>query len=416
MPPREASSCSGSAVASRHEWDEVDCEAAALIEEARQRQRRRRQLGSAILLLVLIAGVVLYVVLSRSAPPPARAHPPVKTQGEPVPRPIGSAVVPEQPRALAVGPNGNLYIADPGRNEILERHADGTFTVVAGTGTVGLSGDGGLATEAKLNLSYGGGMAFGSDGTLYIADSGNWRVRAVSPTGIIRSLAGSRSIAGQQGDDWVTDGTPAFDAILNVSDVAVGPGGHLYVSTDREILRLEKNGTFTRVVGTYFYDGIYGVGRPAIDASADSPDGMAFDSSGDLFFTGFATKTLHMVTPGGTMTLPIGPENFYARGAGGLATTPDGGVIGMNSLVVDRLSPHSASPIKSFLSSCPYPDHGSFLGIQCFLPNGIAVGREGTIYSDTDYGNGYTDKTAIVAISADGKSSHLLWEPSGRAQ
>jgi glucose/arabinose dehydrogenase len=316
---------------------------------------------------------------------------------------------------LAVGPNGDLYIADRASNEILERHPDGTFTVVAGDGRSGFSGDGGPAVDAKLDLSYGGGLAFAPDGTLYIADSGNWRVRAVSPAGIITTVAGNRVVSvGQQCNTcWVTDGTSALDATLNVSDVAVGPGGHLYVATDQQILRLDSDGTFTRVVGNPNNDGgLYGIGGLAVDASADSPDGMAFDAAGDLFFTGLATKTLHMVTPGGMMTLPNGPEHFYARAAGGLATAPDGTVIGMDTLAIDRLSPHGTSTIFSFASSCPFPDNGNFLGIQCFSPNGIAVGPDGTIYADTDYGNGYTNKTAIVAISPNGKSSRLLWEPS----
>ena len=312
-----------------------------------------------------------------------------------------------------MGPNGDLYIADEQRNEILERHLDGHFTVVAGTGVSGFSGDEGRAVDAKLDLSYGGGLAFAPDGTLYIADSGNWRVRAVTPAGIIATVAGDRVVnVGQKCNTcWVKDGTPALDATLNASDVAVGPGGHLYVATDRQILRLETDGMFTGVVGNPMYDGVEGVGGPAVNASADLPDGMAFDAAGDLFFTGMATKTLHMVTPGGTMTLPVGPENFYARGTGGLATTPNGTVIGMDTLAIDRLSPRGTSTVISFTSSCPFPDNGSFLGIRCFLPNGIAVGSDGTIYTDTDYGNGFTNRTAIVAISADGKSAHVLWEP-----
>ena len=93
-----------------------------------------------------------------------------------------SAVVPQRPTALAVGPNGNLYIADQTRNQILERLADGTFVVVAGSGQAGYMGDGGSpATAAKIDRP--GGMVFAADGTLYFADEGNQRVRAISPSG-----------------------------------------------------------------------------------------------------------------------------------------------------------------------------------------------------------------------------------------
>ena len=100
-----------------------------------------------MLVLILIVGGVVYSLLSRSTTAPASAHSHIGAQPAPSPLPAASAVVPDQPRAMAVGPNGDIYIADPARNEILERHSDGAFTVVAGTGIAGLSGDGGSATK-----------------------------------------------------------------------------------------------------------------------------------------------------------------------------------------------------------------------------------------------------------------------------
>lgn len=315
-----------------------------------------------------------------------------------------SAVVPERPTALTVSPNGNLYIADQTRNQILERLPDGIFVVVAGTGKVGFAGDGGPATGSELDRPDG--MVFATDGTLYFADAGNQRVRAISPSGIITTVVGSGA---SSTSGFVPNGTPALRADVTPNDVAFGPGGLLYISTGEQVLRLNTDGTLSVVVGTNGPDqGINGVGGQAASASADGVDGIAFDSAGNLYFFGFDTKTVFVAQPSGVLTEPFGEESIYPRGDGGLATAPDGGVIAMDELGVVRLSPTSDKTIASF-----YP--GLFDGIRGFSPNGIAVGPDGTIYVDTFYGNGYTDRTAIASISPSGGSSQVLWEaPMGQ--
>jgi sugar lactone lactonase YvrE len=313
-------------------------------------------------------------------------------------------VVPTRPTALAVGPNGNLYMADQTRNQILERRPDGTFMVVAGTGEAGYSGDSAPAQEAEINRP--GGMAFAPDGTLFFADEGNQRVRAISPSGIITTVVGTGTFSPS---GFVSDGTPALHADVAPNDVAFSPGGQLYISTGEQVLRLNADGTLSVVVGTDSPNqGIYGVGGQATSASADGVEGLVFDSAGNLYFFGFDTKTVFVVQPSGVLTEPFGQQSIYPRGDAGLVTAPDGGVIAMDELSVVRLSPTSDNTIITF-----YP--GLFHGISGFSPNGIAVGPDGTIYVDTFYGNGYTDRTAIVSISPNGASSQVLWEaPMGQ--
>jgi len=93
------------------------------------------------------------------------------------------------PRGVAVDATGNLYIADCGNNRIRRVTPAGIISTVAGNGTWGFSGDGGAATSAQLNLPFG--VGFGAAGSLYIADSGNNRVRKVSPAGVISTVAGN---------------------------------------------------------------------------------------------------------------------------------------------------------------------------------------------------------------------------------
>ncbi|MDN3513168.1 MAG: carboxypeptidase regulatory-like domain-containing protein [Candidatus Brocadia sp.] len=136
------------------------------------------------------------------------------------------------PTGVAVGPDGRLYIADTSNNRIRRVGPDGIITTVAGTGIPGFSGDGGLATQAQISGAYG--VAVGSDGSLYIADHGNSRIRRVGPDGIITTVAGN----GTSG--FGGDGGLATQARLSYpSGVAVGFDGSLYIS-DSGNLRIRQ--------------------------------------------------------------------------------------------------------------------------------------------------------------------------------
>jgi len=178
----------------------------------------------------------------------------------------------------------------------------------------------------------------------------------------------------------------------------------MYIAADPEVLQLNTNGTFTRILGTASnHQGVYGIGGRAIDGSADGPNGLAFDAAGDLYVFGSNTKDTLMVDPHGTLRLAN--AEIYPRGPGGFVTAPDGTAIAMDELSIVRLTPHGAQTLVSL----PTTYKATFNGIHGFSPNGIAVGADGTIYIDTFYGNGYTDRSAIAKISPKRHSS-LLWE------
>jgi DNA-binding beta-propeller fold protein YncE len=370
-----------------------------VIREARRRQRWRWFVIGALIVVVACAATAVVGLTGRA---PARKRPEARpTQVHKVTpvKPTSSGVVPQRPSSLAIGPNGNLYMADDLRNEILERLPNGVFEPVVGNGTVGFSGDGGPATNAQLN--YPAGITFGPDGTMYIADQNNGRIRVVSPRGIISTIAGRGTGLG-----WVPDGTPALQASLEPFAMAFGPGGLLYVTSGEQVLRLAADGTFTTVLGVRDETGRTGIGGPAVDAPADGPTGLAFDSSGNLYVFGFDSKAILMVDPEGIVH-DLG--SLYPRGPSGLTTLPDGSVVAMDELAVDKLSPQGFQTIVSF----PTTAKVSYLGVTGFSPNGIAVGANGTIYLDTFYGNGFADKSALVMIPGEGSGPpSLLW--SGR--
>src|ERR1700722_19245980 len=125
------------------------------------------------------------------------------------------------PSAIAYDAAGNVYFADTNRNQVLEATLGGQLVVIAGNGVQGFAGDGGPAASAQLNGPQG--VAVGADGTVYIADTGNQRVRAVT-VGTISTLAGNgvRGFAG--------DGGAATAAEFSVpTAIAVDAGGCLLV-------------------------------------------------------------------------------------------------------------------------------------------------------------------------------------------
>ncbi|GAA4201358.1 hypothetical protein [Actinocatenispora rupis] len=125
---------------------------------------------------------------------------------------------------VALAPDGTLYLVSGSRIRAVE--PNGTIRTVAGTGRTGWSGDGGAATRASLGRSIGG-LAVARDGTLYVADTGNDRVRAVDPhTHRIGTVAGGGRLG---------DGAPADEARLSdPTDVAVAPDGTLYIADRRD--------------------------------------------------------------------------------------------------------------------------------------------------------------------------------------
>jgi sugar lactone lactonase YvrE len=304
----------------------------------------------------------------------------------------------KRPGALAIGPDGRLYVADDDLNEILQLLPGGRFAVIAGNGKAGYSGDGGPAVRASLNDP--GGMAFSRSGALYFADTGNNRIREVSVSGVITTVAGSGRPGG-----WVPGGTPALSASLqSPADVVIGPHQALYIADtgSNEIFKIAREGRLSLVAGARGSAGVWGIGRPATDASPDGPDGLAFNRAGDLFIAGSNTKTLLEITRRGVMRLPHGIDGFYPRGDGGLVAIPDGGVMAMNTEQIDRITTYGIQAIYNL------PAHPR-IGISGFLPDGIAMAANGTLYLDTWRGNGWTSKTALVEIRPSG-IVRVLWQ------
>lgn len=213
------------------------------------------------------------------------------------------------PINIAVAPDGTLYIADFFNNRIRRVGTDGIITTLAGTGEEGFDGDGGPATQAKLD--WPGGVAVGPDGAVYIADTYNLRVRRVGTDGIINTIAGTGDRA------TYGDGGPAVEAALSYPyNVVATPDGTLYIAdTDgKRIRKVDTQGIITTIAGTG-ERGDTGDGGPATAAMLDIPYGLAVAPDGTVYVT--SANRVRKVLPAN----PVSPTQEF------LIPSEDGGVV-----------------------------------------------------------------------------------------
>jgi sugar lactone lactonase YvrE len=213
---------------------------------------------------------------------------------------------------LAVDSAGNLYIADYGNSRVRMVTLGGTISTVAGNGFPGYSGDNGLATNAQL--SGPSGLAMDSAGNLYIADAGGNRVRVVSSTGFISTLAGS----GQAG--YSGDGGSAAAAQLNApAGVAVDAAGNVYIADtyNNRVRKVAPGGIITTVAGIGV-QGSSGDGGLATSASLNLPSGVVVDGSDNLFISDTGNNRVRRVSPTGIIATVAGTGVSGYSGDGGL--------------------------------------------------------------------------------------------------
>jgi len=220
------------------------------------------------------------------------------------------------PTGLLVDNSGNLYFADCGDARIRVISPTGVITTVAGTGTAGrpgYSGDGGPAIQAQL--SWPKDIAFDGTGSLYIADAGNSRIRKVGANGIIATIAGD-GIAGFSGDHG-----PAIAANLNIpSGIAVDSSGDIFIADtgNFRIRKITLDGTITTIAGTGT-QGFSGDGGSAIEAQLAGPLGIKLDAAGNLYVAdGTAVR---MISPAGIIHTIAGTGMPAFSGDGGPATS-----------------------------------------------------------------------------------------------
>ncbi len=222
------------------------------------------------------------------------------------------------PSGVALDGASNLYISDAASSTIREvAAATGIISTVAGTGTAGYSGDRGPATSARL--SHPTAVATDSAGNLYIADSGNIRIRKVTAaTGMITTVAGG-------GTNGESNGVATAAQLGAALSVAVDAYGSFYIAGDTEIRRVAAaTGNISTAAGNGKpgFAGYLGDGGPAASANFSAVQGVAVDGSGNLYVADSSNYAVRKVAAAtGIVTTVAGNGTPGYSGDGGPATS-----------------------------------------------------------------------------------------------
>lgn len=219
------------------------------------------------------------------------------------------------PIGVTVGPDGSIYVAEYKSHRIKRLRPDGVVEVFAGTGTAGFSGDGGSPTAAQLNSPQG--LAMGADGSLYIADAYNHRIRRIGPDGLIQTIAGTGKTGAGTGG-YGGDGGPATQALLNTPcRVHIAADGSLYIADtySHRVRKVATSGIISTVAGTGVA-GYSGDNGPATQAMINFPNGVSTSPDGSLYIAGYNNQRIRRVSQDGIITTVAGTGVAGSAGIG----------------------------------------------------------------------------------------------------
>jgi hypothetical protein len=297
------------------------------------------------------------------------------------------------PGGVAVTSTSIVYIADAANCRV-RKVSSRIITTVAGTGACGYGGDGGAATAAQLNAPQG--VAVDAAGNLYIADTENCRVRKVTIAGTITTVAGN-GICAYSGDS----GAATSATISTITGVTLDASSNLYIAdtTNCRVRKVTTGGTITTVAGTGTC-AYGGDGGAATAATLFYPHGVAVDGGVNLYVADAFNCRVRKVTSGGTISTVAGTGTCSYGGDGGAATaalvnTPQGVAVDTtgNLYIADTGNCRVrkvvvAGTISSVAGAgaCWYAgDFGSPTAAALNSPNGVAIDSSGNVFiADTE--------------------------------
>ena len=328
----------------------------------------------------------------------------------------GSAAQFSAPRGIAVDSSGNVYVADSSNHTVRKVTAAGVVTTLAGTaGTTGTA----QSTPAKFHEPFG--VATDSAGNVYVADTNNNAIRKITPAGVVTTLAGGSGMGS-------TDGTGSAAKFAEPHGVVLDTSGNVYVTdyVNMTIRKVTPAGVVTTLAGSPGVEGF--VNGTGTAARFKSLQGIAIDTSGNLFIADSGNRSIRKVTPAGVVTT-------FVDGTNGQLGTPRGIVMdSTGTLYVTDYSNHviyrvtSAGAVSRFAGfergAGVAPQPGSTDGTTATAlfnaPSAVAVDSAGNLYI-ADTSNNTVRKIASGNVttlagqagrssSVDGKGSAARFE------
>lgn len=309
---------------------------------------------------------------------------------------LGEDAVFNHPSGMTMDAAGNLYVADAGEYVIRKITPAGVATTLAGSGAAGYADGTGAAAQfnfLQFNIDFAG-VAVDSSGNVYVADNGNNVIRKVSPAGVVTTLAG-QTLAGY------ANGTGSAAQFNSPHGVAVDSLGNVYVAdTGNNVIRqITPAGVVTTFAGSLTAGKADGTG---FAAQFCGPQGLAIDSSNNIYVADSCYSSIRKVTPAAAVTTLAGGVSsgyFDATGSAALFNQPEGvAVDGLGNVYVTdfkntKVRMVTPTGIVSTLvggafttAAIGLADGPVTLG-AFYWPQGIAVDSSGNIYLADTSGN-----------------------------
>jgi trimeric autotransporter adhesin len=218
---------------------------------------------------------------------------------------------------IVVDNSGNLYISDGGYSVVRKVSASGIVTTIAGTGITGYNGEAGLATG--IDLKYPAGLAVDNAGNIYVADNGNNRVCKIEPSGMITTIAGFGGYTSEAG--YTGDGGSATDAKLNSpTALAIDATGDIFIADENNnvVRKIDPSGIITTFAGNHSTGGS-GNGGPATAGEFNEIWGVAVDAASNVYIADLGNNVVRRVDASGILDSFAGTGSYGYTGDGGPA-------------------------------------------------------------------------------------------------